>query len=179
MTEPNDAEPTPAVDPATPPAGAGAGAADTTPPAGGLDAAALERELAQARKDAATYRKRAQALEDEKKTDSEKQAEELTRLREQNAALVAAQRDANVQLATAAIAQRLGFKNPDIAFRLLGGQVEFDESGNPKNIERLLTEVAKAYPYLVNGSADLGQGPRSGPPSGANVDDMIRTAARR
>lgn len=181
MTEPNDAGTSPADGSDTPQEGAGAaGTTEGTPPAGGLDAAALEKELREARKEAAKYRTRAQALEDEKKSESEKQAEELVRLRETNAALLAQQREVSTQLAASAAARRLNFRNPDLAFSMVASRVEYDETGKPKNVDKLLEDLAKSDTYLVNGTKDFGQGPRGTAPSGgANIDQMIRSAARR
>lgn len=181
MTEPNDAGTSPVEGSATPPVGAGAeGQQEQTPPVGEMSREAYEKELQAARREAAKYRTRAQALEDEKKSETEKQAEELVRLREQNTALMAQQREVTTQLQASATARRLNFRNPDLAFSMIANRVEYDEEGKPKNIDKLLEDLAKSETYLVNGAKDFGQGPRgSAPSAGANIDQMIRSAARR
>ena len=182
MTLPNDAGAAPADASATPPEGA-AGTPDTqAPPEGdagtGLDAAAMARELARARKDAATYRERLQAIEDANKSEATKQAEAVQKLRDENAALLLARRDDTLRLKASASARSLGFKNPDIAYALIASSVEFDDEGQPKNVEKLLGDIAKSDAYLINGTGDAGLGPRDGPPKQADMNALIRAQVR-
>jgi hypothetical protein len=51
-------------------------------------------------------------------------------------------------------ARELGIIDPDAAYRLLDlAEVEYDETGRPTNIERLLRDLVRKRPYLVGSSA--------------------------
>jgi hypothetical protein len=182
MTQPNDPAASPADGPGTPPEGAAGTPDPKTLPEGatgsGLDDAAKDRELARARKDAATYRSRLQEIEDSQKSEATKQADAMQKLRDENAALLLARRDDTLRLKAAASARSLGFKNPDIAYALIASSVEFDDEGQPKNVEKLLGEIAKSDAYLINGTGDAGLGPRDGPPKGTDMNALIRQAVR-
>jgi hypothetical protein len=59
-------------------------------------------------------------------------------------------------------AVKLGFADPDDALGLLDrSAIVFEDDGRPRNVERLLAELAKGKPYLLArralGSADAGQ----------------------
>jgi hypothetical protein len=67
-------------------------------------------------------------------------------------------------------AAKLGYRDPDDAHRLLDpAAIEYDDDGQPKNVEALLTELLKAKPYLAAASAraqgDFGGGARGGQPT--------------
>jgi hypothetical protein len=175
-----------------PPAGSGqAPAAD--PPATGETAEAratrLERELKDTRAEAAAHRRRAQELE---RTQQEAAQAGMTELeREQAARKVAEDRAATLEaslrgqaLESAAVsaATRLGFRNPELAVRLLDpAAIEYTEEGKPKNTEALLKAVAQAEPYLIKGGAggDYGGGHRGDtPPAKPGMNDLIRTVLR-
>jgi hypothetical protein len=165
--------PAPAADAQQPPTGGADGE-------GALDAAALQRELAKVRREAAGYRTRLQTFEDGQKTEAQKAADRIAELEQSNAQLAAARREDTLRLSATAEARRLGFRNPDIAYRLLAGSVEYDEAGAPKNVGKLLDDIAKAEPYLVNGTTDYGGGPRgAAPAAGTDMNTMIRRATGR
>lgn len=147
---------------------------------GALDAAGLQRELAAARREAAGYRTRLKTYEDGQKSEAEKAAERIAELERSNAELAAARREDTLRLSASAEARRLGFRNPDIAYRFVSGAVEFDDAGQPKNLGKLLEDIAKSDPYLVNGTTDYGGGPRgSAAPAGSDMNSMIRRATGR
>lgn len=61
-------------------------------------------------------------------------------------------------------ANKLGIIDTDVAAKLIDfGKIEVDESGNPKNIDALLTELTEQKPYLV------GKGEKASVGSGANT----------
>lgn len=145
-----------------------------------LDAAALQRELAAARREAASYRTKLKGYEDATKSEAEKAAERIAELERQNSELAAARREDSLRISASTEARKLGFRNPDLAFRLIASAVEYDDHGTPKNVDRLLADVAKSDPYLVNGPADFGGGPRgTAPAAGNNMNELIRRAAGR
>ncbi|HEY8818400.1 MAG TPA: hypothetical protein VIM25_06235, partial [Candidatus Limnocylindrales bacterium] len=56
--------------------------------------------------------------------------------------------------------------------------IEFDESGKPKNVDKLLTDLATEKTYLT-GAARGGSfdgGPRGKAPLGESFDDQLRRA---
>jgi hypothetical protein len=159
--------------------------------ASGTADAALQRELAEARKEAAKYRTEAQKLRDQAKAADEAKLPELERLQRRNAELEQANTDHErersewrTQAAVTKAALKLGYQDPVDAFALLDrGGLEYDESGAPKNVDKLLTDLLKAKPYLggagrPSGSADggvIGQPPQQG----MDMNARIRAAAGR
>jgi hypothetical protein len=87
-----------------------------------------------------------------------------------------------VHAATVEAATRLGFRSPDVAYRLIDrAEIEFAEDGSPKNIEKLLKAVLEREPYLAKptGSGDFGGGNRGPTPSGQpDMNTLLRRAAR-
>lgn len=190
MTEQNGAGPAQAADPAQPQAGDGAPQAGAPQRGTQLtDPVALQRELDEARKDAAEARKKAKTYEDAETARAEAAKSELQKAidraeaaeRDRDAGLAKA-KSLHLRLATVEAARKIGFRNPEIAHRLISdGEVAFDDKGEPKNIEALLTKIAESDPYLVNGAPgrpDLGGGPRGTPP-GTDINAMIRSATGR
>ena len=61
-------------------------------------------------------------------------------------------RDRLAQAEVKAIAARLRFHKPEIAYRLIDtAKLDYDEDGNATNAETLLGELAKSDPYLIAG----------------------------
>lgn len=141
----------------------------------------LERELAETRREAAGHRTKAQTLEREKlereragQTAEEQQAAKLADLERENAELKASQAANVLRAATASAAAKLGFRNPDIAYRLLEpGAIEYNDTGEPKNLEHLLRAIATAEPYLTSAAGqDFGGGNRGGTAAGSGEPSM-------
>lgn len=90
-------------------------------------------------------------------------------------------REQSLRLASVTEAQRLGFRNPDIAYRLIDQtKVEFDDDGNASNIGSLLEGIAKSDAYLL-AATDFGGGTQGTSAAKPN-DDMnarIRSAVGR
>lgn len=196
MPEPTGAAPAQVAEGAQPPVGTGDPQAGDpqTPPASGTqitDPAILQRELTEARREAAKWRTELKTYKDAETAAAEAAKSELQKAMERAEAAERARDEGLAQLkayqlrlTTVEIARTLGFRNPEIAHRLIAAsEVDYATDGTPKNIEQLLGKIAASDPYLlVNGQApramDLGGGPR-GTPAGPNVNDMIRRAARR
>lgn len=191
MAEATDsAAPTQAADAAQPQAGnPPAPEADAQQPQAGSatdegsapDIAVLQRELTQARREAASYRTKLKGYEDRDKSESEKATERIAELERELATERTRVQESTLRTSAFAAARKLGFRNPDLAYRLVSlSEVEFDESGQPKNLERLLDGIAKADPYLVSATSDSGLGPRgSAAPAGSDMNAQIRRAAGR
>jgi hypothetical protein len=107
-------------------------------------------------------RAKVKAAEDKDKSDVEKLAGTA---RETADKLTAAERraaDLSLQLTVERAAGKLGFHDPDDAYRLIDRKaVELDDDGDPKNVEALLKDLAKAKPHLVKG--DDGDGKKPAP----------------
>jgi hypothetical protein len=122
-----------------------------------------------------------QARADADKSAEERAAERIKALETDLASERAERRTMALQVATIGVARKLGFRDPDLAHRLLStDEIEFDEGGKPRNVEALLTAISKQHPYLVSGTADYGGGPRGTPPgSGDDMNARIRRQAGR
>jgi hypothetical protein len=156
---------------------------------GGVDVDALVRKNAELERDNREYRRSLKAQADADKarqeagqSESEKLATKVADLERQLADRTTREQAQGVRLAAVTSATRLGFRNPEIAYRMLDmGSVEFDANGSPKNVDALLTTLAKAEPYLVT-PTDFGGGTRgtSAAPTGEpSFNDIIRAAAKR
>lgn len=83
--------------------------------------------------------------------------------------------------ATTAAASKLNFRNPDLAYNLIAGQLEYDNEGAPTNAEKLLKELAASDGYLVKPASggDYGGGERGAtPPTQPGMNDLIKAAIR-
>lgn len=178
-------------------------APDTQPPAGdaepqagdavGEDTSQPESisldEARKLRSEASALRRRLKAFEDAEaqrkdadKTVEERAADRIKGLEDELAAERTARRTMAVQVSSLASARKLGFKDPELAARLIGASdVEFADDGSPKNVEKLLGDIAKEYPNLLNGTPDYGGGPRGPAPAsgGTDMNRFIRQKAGR
>jgi ATPase subunit of ABC transporter with duplicated ATPase domains len=108
-------------------------------------------------------------------------AEQLEAAKQELAQMRAQLQEQSLRQATVSAATKLGYRNPDLAYRLVDAKdVQFDEDGTPTNIEKLLADVAKGDSYLLT-ATDFGGGTRGSQPggTGANMNDLIRQAAGR
>lgn len=165
--------------------GAGSGQGDGT-----ASIEALTQKIADLERDNRGYRTREAARE---KADRDKATAELSEVEQLRAKVSeletdvakreAKSRDQSLAMAASATATRLGFRNPALAADILRGRtdVEWNEDGTPKNVDKLLTDWAKANPYAVV-VTDFGGGQRgNGSTASGSSDDMnarIRAAAK-
>lgn len=148
---------------------------------GGKVALQREREAREAaEKTARDLTKRLKAYEDKDKSESEKATERIAQLEQDLANERTARQSMALQIAALASARKLGFRDPDLARRLLtASEIEFDDDGQPKNVDRLLGDIAKQYPALVSTTTDYGGGPRGTPPVADDMNARIRRQAGR
>lgn len=141
----------------------------------------LERELAETRREAAKHRTTAQQLEREKQereragqTAEQQQEARLAELERENAELKASQAADRLRAATTTVAAKLGFRNPDIAHRLLdSAAITYNDEGKATNLESLLRAIATAEPYLTTAAGqDFGGGNRGGSGTGTGEPTM-------
>jgi hypothetical protein len=141
----------------------------------------LRREHQQLRRERNELAEWKRQREDAEKTESQRTADRLAALEAELNTERTRARSLSVQTVAASTARKLGFKNPDLAVRLIStNDVEFGDDGSPTNIERLLGEAAKEFPDLVSGTTDFGGGPRgSAPGTQQDMNRFIRRAAGR
>jgi hypothetical protein len=148
---------------------------------------AIRAELEELRKEAAKYRtenKRLtdaqKAADDAKLSEADRLQRQLDELKAQNADLQAREKESAFQRAAIAAATKLGFRNPDLAARLLDrSSIDYNDAGQPRNLERLLGEILRAEPYLGRSAPDFGGGQRGAAPQGTDMNAFIRKAAGR
>ena len=174
---------TPPTDPAPPATGA-----PPTPPADDTLGDAGKRALDAERDARREAEKRAKAAEVELKklqdaglSDQERKDARLAELEREIATERLLRQEATLRAETYSTAQRLGFRAPEIAYRLLSpSEVVYAEDGTPKNVQALLQTVIKDHPYLASGTTDYGGGPRGTPPTAvSSMNAAIRKAAGR
>lgn len=150
--------------------------------------ARLEAELAETRREAGKYRTQARTLEQAQQaatqagmSEAERAAAQLKALQDQNAQLQSRLMAQAVEASAAAAATKLNYRNPELAMRLIRtDDIEFDDTGKAKNVEKLLRELAQREPYLVKGAGtDFGGGQQGATPSGEpDMNTLLRAAWR-
>jgi len=156
------------------------------------DVAQVTREREEAVREARNLRTRLKAFEDAKKTADEAKLSDAERIASRQQALESENTDLKRQLREertrnriVGAAQRLGFADPSDAFRLIDhSTLEYDDAGEPRHVDKTLSDLLKAKPYLASaqaraaGSADGGVRSTS-TGSGPDMNDMLRRAAGR
>lgn len=140
-------EPTPPTPPAPPPPG------DEHDPA---RARALidklrpfETEAKRLAKENADLAAKLKAVDDAQLSETEKLTKRAADAENALADAQAAQRTLLVRTEIERQARKLGIVDEDAAYRLLDlGALEFEEDGTPKNVEKVLTKLLEAKPYL-------------------------------
>lgn len=138
-----------------------------------------DAEAAKYRKQLRATESKVQQYEQQNLSEAEKRDQRIRQLEEElNETRTKAQTVA-LKAEVTASATQLGFRNPKVAHRLLDPDaVEYDESGNPKNVEALLKTLLRSDPYLAaTGGADGGQGRET--ESDQSMSARIRAAAGR
>lgn len=145
----------------------------------------IERELAKIG-DVEDLKKKAARLDEleaANKSEIEKLTEAAAKEKERADKAEANFRSLSVRFAVTASAGKLGFIDPEDAYRFLDAEdIDYDDNGEPKNIDKLLGSLAKAKPHLVRGSTNGSGdgGPRGNDaPSGTDINAGIRAAFGR
>lgn len=145
-----------------------------------------EAKVTQLEKDNRAYRAQLKAIESERtakqaseQTEVERLTARLQDLEQQLATQTRERQEQSLRLATVTQATRLGYRNPDLAYRLLDANaVDYGPDGTPRNLEKLLTDLAKSEPYLL-AQTDFGGGPRGTAAKGDDMNALLRSAAQR
>lgn len=122
-------------------------------------------------------------LQEASKTELEKERDRAAKAEQKAADLEQRLRQREVRDTVTTAALRLGFHDPEDAWRLLDSDaLELDEDGEPKNVEPLLKKLAERKPHLVkaNGSGSADFGPRgNGASNSGDMNALIRRGAGR
>lgn len=130
-----------------------------------------------AERDVAAQKKRLDQLEEaeKKRREAEMSEAEKARADADAAANRAAQaeqrlRAAETRYAVFAESTKLNLHDPEVAYTLIAGRVEFDDQGSPANIPTLLKDLVKEKPYLVRGTESATRGVPDSPKPGEKPD---------
>lgn len=128
----------------------------------------LRDENAKARRKQRDLETELQKLRDRDLSETEKKERELKDAQEQATRAQERYRAKAVQAAVAMQAGALEIVDAEAAILFIQGQVEFDEEGEPQNVDRLLKDLVKAKPYLVKPKEKGGLPPSGQRPGGGN-----------
>lgn len=140
----------------------------------------VAKDAEDARKEAAKHRvalrDREAEIQRQNETEAQRQEREATERQERLDALEKENRDLKVNGAVTKAATDARAYNPATVLGLIGSKVELDDTGTPKNLPQLLTDLRKSDPYLFKaGQADAGEGTsNSGAPTGGGMNALIR-----
>ena len=85
-------------------------------------------------------------------------------------------RDQALQIAVQGAATKLGIVDPDVALALIQSSIEYDDAGQPKDVEKALNELLTQKPYLKAQPAPTGVSPTNPPRNHSSVDDAFTAA---
>lgn len=143
------------------------------------EARKLRRENAGLRKRVADYEVAQANAEASEMSELQKARAKIAELERQAGESRVREQERSLRLTVDATARKLGFWDPEVALGLIDRDaVEYDDAGTPKNIERLLTDIAKDKPRLIH-EPDFGGGPRGVPPDASpSMNDLLKAAHR-
>jgi len=151
------------------------------------DLASIRRALDEERKQRKAFERqykdlatRQQQADDAAKSETQKLAEQLTKLSAERDRALAdlAARDVRESVVTAA--ERAGARRPMAVYRLIADELDLADDGTPSNVAKLIDTLKKSDPDLFrsNGSAD-GAARGVAPSAGADMNALLRRAAGR
>lgn len=120
-----------------------------------------QKEIRDARKEAADFRTKLQKIEDKDKTESERLTSRLETLEKDNEAKAAALRERDARETVRDAATKAGASDPNLIYRTVKGDIEFDADGAPTNVESVIKDLKQTAPQLFRkstGPADAGGG---------------------
>jgi hypothetical protein len=104
-----------------------------------------------------TFEEEQRKADEAKLSEQERLTKRLTETESAKADLEARIKDLTIRDATRGAAAKLGYANPDMAYRLLDHSgLEVDSDGTVKNVEQQLAALAKSDPYLIAASRPAG-----------------------
>jgi hypothetical protein len=143
-------------DPTT--SGSGASGQDSQPT--GFDALPPEtqKEIRALRKEAASYRKKVEDYENANRTDLEKRDLAVKAAEERATALETKLRDMSARSAVTEAATKANAISSRAVFALIRSDLEFDDDGEPTNVDALIKAAIKDEPSLFKAAAGSGDG---------------------
>lgn len=135
-----------------------AGAPSPQPQPSGQEPKVFDEAYVQSlRQESAGYRTKLQAaeaklksFEDAQLTAQQKAEKDATDAKQRAEQLEAKLRESSIRAEVAVQSVKLKIVDPDAAFRLLNQKsIEFDEDGQPKNVEAALSALVKEKPFLL------------------------------
>jgi hypothetical protein len=149
-----------------------AGNPSTDPQAGAgqsqqqLSQADYERMIADLRRENASHRTKLKAFEDEEAkrqqatlSEQQKLEKKLADLQSQHDNALRASQERLIQYEVRLQAASLGIVDPDAATKLVDwAAIDYDDAGNPTNLDKLLKDLLKAKPYLAGRAASTSGG---------------------
>ena len=119
---------------------------------------------------------RARAAEDANKTELQKAQEQLAEYQKREQVWAQEKRAQALQIAVQGAATKLGIVDPDVALALIQSSIEYDDAGQPKDVEKALNELLTQKPYLKAQPAPTGVSPTNPPRNHSSVDDAFTAA---
>ncbi len=114
----------------------------------------LRAEAAEHRKKRRELEEILRQLEDAKLSETERLQKRLAELEKQIADYERERQERTLKYETMLVASRLGIVDPEAAYKLLDlADIDFDEDGRPKNIEKALRDLLAKRPYLAGGTS--------------------------
>ncbi len=131
-----------------------------------FDADYVKKLRAEAAENRRKFREVEQALrqlEEAKLSETEKLQKRLVELEKQLAEYERERQERTLKYETMLAASRLGIVDPEAAYKLLDlAEIDFDEDGRPRNIEKALRDLLAKRPYLAGGSSGSPTNPAKG-----------------
>lgn len=139
-------------------------------------------EIKAARKEAATYRTRVKEFEDAQKTEAERQAEALQAAEARATQYQQRVRDLTAQSVVTDAARDAGAIAPSLIYRAVRGDLEFDDDGNPTNVDAVLADLRKTSPEAFRAAGGSGDGGKGAGLNGKpinTINELLRAEMRR
>jgi chromosome segregation ATPase len=116
------------------------------------EAARHGKNLSAAEKELAAYKEKERQAQEAQLSELEKankRFSEANQIIQQKDELISQLKKQLVLAETKIKASSMDFHNPEVAAKLIQENLEYDENGNPTNLEQVLKDLAKQNPFLV------------------------------
>ena len=128
--------------------------------------------------DLKTAVQRQREAENANKSELQKAQEQLAEYQKREQAWQAQQRQQALQIAVQGAAAKLGIVDAEVAMMLIREGVEFDAQGQPVDVEKRLTDLVNAKPFLLRSGAS-GSATNPARSGGSTTDDPFTEALYR
>lgn len=142
-----------------------------------------ERETARMlKKELGKLKSQLQGIEDSGKSDLERALAEAERWKSEYTAISVRQREASARESVRETARKIGAPDPDLVYRIVRGDLAFDDDGTVTNLDAVLSELRKEAPTLFKPVVAPVDATKGNAGTAGNVTDMnarIRRATGR